>query len=78
MNLNVILGQQAGLGMPSIERVRVSAPSSLPMMTAAAAQVSGQKCALIASTPVTGYRHIVTDVVVKGAFPGTSAWSPPI
>ena len=79
MNINVIFGQQAGIGMPSIERVRVSAPSSLPMMTAAVAQASGQKCALAPSTLVTGYRHIVTDVaVIKGAFPGTSAWSPPI
>jgi hypothetical protein len=30
------------------------------------------------ATPVCGYRHIAVDAAVKGAFPGTSAWSPPI
>ena len=48
-------------------------------MTGAVIPAAGQKCALSESTSVTGYSRIVTDVaVVKGAFPGTSAWSPPL
>jgi hypothetical protein len=30
------------------------------------------------ATRVSGYRHITAAAVLKGVFPGTSAWSPPI
>ncbi len=30
------------------------------------------------ATRVSGYRAVVVDATAKGAFPGTSAWSPPI
>ncbi len=30
------------------------------------------------ATAVCGYRNLAVDATVKGAFPGTSAWSPPI
>lgn len=30
------------------------------------------------ATRVSGYGHITAAVVLKGVFPGTSAWSPPI
>lgn len=32
----------------------------------------------VVGTPVCGYRKLAVDATVKGAFPGTSAWSPPI
>ena len=79
MNIDMNLGQHAVLGMPASQRVRVASLRVLPLMTGAVIPAAGQKCALSASTSVTGYSRIVTDVaVVKGAFPGTSAWSPPI
>jgi hypothetical protein len=61
MNINIVLGQQAGFGMPMSGRVRQSAlPTS------------------VAATTVCAYRGIAVDGTVKGGFPGTSAWSPPI
>jgi hypothetical protein len=69
----------ADLGMP-VFRVRQASLRALSVMTTGSvSDVAGQKCALIDPTLVTAYRPIVTDVAVaKGAFPGTSAWSPPI
>jgi hypothetical protein len=79
MNIDMNLGQHAGFGMPASQRVRVASLRALPLMTGAVIPAAGQKCALIDPTSVAGYSRIVTDVaVVKGAFPGTSAWSPPI
>ena len=79
MNIDMNLGQHTGLGMPASQRVRVASLRALPLMTGAVNPAAGQKCALIDPTSVAGYSRIVTDVaVVKGAFPGTSAWSPPI
>jgi len=73
----VNFSQQADFGMPASGRVRMAALR--PLQVTGVVSASGQKCALMdVVTPVAGYRHIVTDVVVKGAFPGTSAWSPPI
>jgi hypothetical protein len=70
--------QQADFGMPASERVRVASLRALPMTTGATASASGHKCARMASTTVTAYTRVITDLaVVKGAFPGTSAWSPP-
>ena len=79
MNIHTSFGQHAGLGMPASERVRIASLRALPMMTGALVPAAGQKCALIEATSVTSYRWTVTDVaIVKGAFPGISAWSPPI
>ncbi|NUR06741.1 MAG: hypothetical protein HOQ45_07020 [Nocardioidaceae bacterium] len=78
MNTNAIRGQHTGLGMPASQRVRVASLRALPLMTGAVVPAAGQKCALIEATSVAGYRWIPADVFdVKGAFPGTSAWSPP-
>ena len=32
----------------------------------------------VVATRVCGYRPILSDAVLKGILPGTSAWSPPI
>src|SRR3954447_5544372 len=79
MNIDKNLGQHTDLAMPASQRVRVASLRAFPLMTGAVASAAGQKCALISSTLVAGYSRIPTDVaVIKGAFPGTSAWSPPI
>ena len=75
----VNFGQHADLGMPVSGRVRTASLRALPMMTGAPTSAAGQKCALIDSTRGTaGYLVAADVVIVKGAFPGTSAWSPPI
>ena len=78
-NTNVALSQHADLGMPVFGRVRVTSLRALPMTTGAVTSVAGQKCVLMAQTPVIdGYRLVAGLSVATGAFPGTSAWSPPI
>ena len=65
-------------GMPVFGRVRMSSLRALPM-TGAVASSAGQKCALMDQTQVIdGYRLVADVAVTTGAFPGTSAWSPPI
>jgi hypothetical protein len=85
-NTTMTISRPAGFGMPAstqeLTRDRVASVRVLPMTTGvvslpaagAIAPVTG-----IQGTAVCGYR-LTTDaaVVVKGAFPGTSAWSPPI
>ena len=79
MNTIVNSGQHNGWGMPVSGRVRVeslraSAPTTTPMSL-----VAGQKCALMDQTQVLdGYRVVAGLSIATGAFPGTSAWSPPI
>jgi hypothetical protein len=80
----MIFRQISGFGMPVNGRVRAAVPSALPTMTdAVSAATAGSKATPVVTTVpgtvVCGYRHIADDVLVlKGAFPGTSAWSPPI
>lgn len=83
--VNIInISQHAALsgvasGMPVFGRVRVSSLRALPMTTGAVASSAGQKCALMDQTQVIdGYRLVADVAVITGAFPGTSAWSPPI
>jgi hypothetical protein len=66
-------------GMPVSGRVRMASLRALPMTTGVVSSNAGQTCALTDVTRgIDGYL-VATDVfVVKGAFPGTSAWSPPI
>ena len=72
-----IFGQHADFGMPVSGRVRVSSLRALPM-TAAAPSLAGHTCALMDQTQVIdGYRRVAGVAVTTGAFPGTSAWSPP-
>jgi len=49
------------------------------MTTGAVKSIAGQKCALMDQTQVLdGYRVVAGLSVATGAFPGISAWSPPI
>jgi hypothetical protein len=77
--INTTFSQQAGSAMPVSGVATLAAARTFPTMggvsTVAAAAGSKRRIADVA--PVCGYTHI-TDAVVLGAFPGTSAWSPPI
>jgi len=65
---------QADFGMPSSGRVRVADLRGLPVTTGVDFVTSAHNCAHISDNSVT----TMADAAVKGAFPGTSAWSPPI
>jgi hypothetical protein len=65
---------QAGFSMPSSARVRVANLRGLPVTTGVDFGTSGHSCAFISDNSVS----TMTDAAVKGAFPGASAWSPPI
>ena len=73
---NTIATQHVDLGMPVAERVRVSALRRLPVAAAAVA-TTWDTCALVQDVAAVTFRS-ATDVVITGAFPGASAWSPPI
>ena len=71
------ISQPAGISMPTISRDRVLSVRALPVTTGVVSLAAGMQ--RVEGTRVCGYAHLVDDVaVVKGAFPGTSAWSPPI
>ena len=67
-----------GSAMPEAIRLCVAPARALQGTTVSAV---GTKAAVVPTdvqgTRVRGYGH-TTDVVLTGAFPGTSAWSPPI
>jgi hypothetical protein len=77
INIDIDISRN-GSAMPETNRLCVAPVRALQGTTAPAA---GSKAAVVATdvqgTRVRGYAHI-TDVVRTGAFPGTSAWSPPI
>ncbi|MBA2463651.1 MAG: hypothetical protein H0V42_01570 [Nocardioidaceae bacterium] len=68
--------QSAGFGMPGLGRDRVASVRVLPTTGVVSAAIAGST-ATFEGTVACGYRHI-NDVAVKGAFPGASAWSPPV
>ncbi len=74
---NVRFGQQAGFGMPMSWSAPVAIVRALPTSGAVLA-AAGSKRGRVDATPVCGYRHITDAATVQGAFPGTSAWRPPI
>ncbi len=79
INTIVSFSQHADLGMPVSGRVRMASLRSLPMTTGVVSSDAGQKCAPTGTTRgFDGYLAAADVVVIKGAFPGTSAWSPPI
>ena len=79
INTTVSFSQHADLGMPVFGRVRVASLRAFPMTTGAVKSIAGQKCALMDQTQVLdGYRVVAGLSVATGAFPGISAWSPPI
>jgi hypothetical protein len=73
---NVSNLEPTGFGMPAPARVRVAALRDLPGTTGVVSVGAGDTCAHIAGA--TAYRSAIADVVFEGAFPGASAWSPPI
>ena len=77
VNTYVIDTPHADFGMPVSGRVRVAALRDLPMTQAAVSAAAVQKCALMQGIAVSDDRFDATGVVTA-AFPGTSAWSPPI
>ena len=77
MNDTINVIEHADFGMPVISRVRVASLRAFPI--AAVVPAAQDKCAFDDRTDVWGYGSVDTDVtVLTGAFPGTSAWSPPI
>ncbi|HJR50222.1 MAG TPA: hypothetical protein VJ794_03895 [Gemmatimonadales bacterium] len=79
-NTQVTMNPFAGFAMPASVRDRVASVRVLPTGAAAAATAGLRGTVTgIEGTTVCGYDHITDAVaVLKGAFPGTSAWSPPI
>lgn len=87
---NFINDPKAGWDMPVLGRVRTDVTGARVMSGSTGttrvaphdALALGSTCALsptIATADVAGYGRSMTDVVVaQGAFPGPSAWSPPI
>jgi hypothetical protein len=77
INIDMNLSRN-GFAMPETSRLCVAPVRALQGTTVPAA---GNKAAVVATdvqgTRVRGYGHM-TVVVLTGAFPGTSAWSPPI
>jgi hypothetical protein len=72
---------QAGIAMPISwsDAVSAAAVRTLPSMggvSADAAAAGKRRFADVAS--VCTYTHTADVLVLEGAFPGTSAWSPPI
>jgi len=79
INLNVTLSQQAEFAMPVCGGGLVAAVRALPFSAGAAVSAAAADSKpRIDTTFVSGYRHITDVAVLTGAFPGTSAWSPPI
>jgi hypothetical protein len=77
-NIDMTISHNGFIGMPESIRPCAAAVRALPGTTVPAA---GPMTAVVTSdvqgTAVRGYLR-GTDVVLTGAFPGTSAWSPPI
>ena len=74
------VSQHADFGMPAISTRPRGLPARPPDDDGCRAGCTGHKCALDRhDRRDRGYRSVDTDVaVLTGAFPGTSAWSPPI
>ncbi len=78
VNFSQLAHSEVAGGMPVDGRVRMDALRAL-LTTGSVSPAAGQKCVLMDSTDVTDGYRLGTDVaVITGAFPGTSAWSPPI
>jgi hypothetical protein len=78
MNINMTVSQLADFGMPVSGRGRIASVRALPMTSVVSAVAAGSKSALVSAMPVCRYSRTTDVAVLTGAFPGTSAWSPPI
>lgn len=72
INIHMTLSHQAEFAMPA----RALPKGALKGATSAAAADSKRR--FLDTTSVSGYSRITDVAVLTGAFPGTSAWSPPI
>ena len=77
MNFNVTLSPQAEFAMPVSGSGLIAAMRALPSGMAST-PAADSKRRFVDTTPVCGYVRITDVAVLDGAFPGTSAWSPPI
>ena len=77
INIDMTLSQQADFAMPISGNGFVAAVRALPMGAVPAA-AAGSKRRLLDTTTVCDYRHVTDVAVLNNAFPGASAWSPPI
>jgi hypothetical protein len=79
---NIQTSNQAGIALPISWTDAVAAASvrTLPSMggVSVEAAAAGTKRRFADVASVCTYTHITDVVVLEGAFPGTSAWSPPI
>lgn len=78
MNINMTLSPQAEFTMPVTGGDLVAAVRALPTGWPTGTTPASDMKRPFDTTPVSGYDHITDGAVVNGAFPGTSAWSPPI
>jgi len=72
---------QLGFALPvwAVPAVPAAAVRTLPLMGGVSAgDVAGTKRRAADVAPVCGHTRITNGFVLDGAFPGTSAWSPPI
>lgn len=79
ININMTLSSQDEFVMP-VSGSGLVAVRALPVFVAgdAVSAAAADRKRLGDTTPVCGYSLITDVAVLKGAFPGTSAWSPPI
>lgn len=79
---NIQTSNQAGIAMPIswIDAAAAAAVRTLPSMggVSIVAAVAGTKRRFADVAPVCSYTRTTDVFVLEGAFPGTSAWSPPI
>jgi hypothetical protein len=73
---NVTVSQQAGIGMPATGASRGSDVRALWVGGVSAIIAGPRRNEVVA--PVCAHKATTDVYVLKGAFPGTSAWSPPI
>jgi len=81
INITMTLSHQAELAMPGSGNGLVAAVRALPVTFvggALSAAAADSKRRVLDITPVCAYSHVTDVAVLDGAFPGTSAWSPPI
>jgi hypothetical protein len=78
MNINMTLSQPSGSGMHASGRGRIASLRAFPIVSVPAAAAAGSKCVFVDVVTVPAYGRITDEAVLKGTFPGTSAWSPPI
>ncbi|MGA9747725.1 MAG: hypothetical protein WBQ50_09770 [Nocardioides sp.] len=77
-NTTMTISQNAGLAMSMTTRERVASVRALPVISGVVCLPAAGAVMGLWGTAVCGYTHDADVAVVKGAFPGTSAWSPPI